>query len=342
MQIEIRDLGRDYDCEVVRFLDHLGQSDPCVLAYHYPFYRDMLVALQIGCPEYLGAYAKGSLVGFLPVFRKDSSIGTVHSSLPHFAGNGGVLCVDNAMSTEIHRRLLHALFTRASERRSFSCSLYTPFLRSDFRLYDENMPEAVIAKKFTQYVDLKTTDWSRHSLRQNLRKAEQSGVEVSTEITPNRVAAFKTIYEQHCRNQGIPPRDCIDFLAHCAMDSRHVRMYFALYDRAVIAALIVLFSPLTASSYLTCSMGEKKTLQPGVLLIDRAIQDARQRGIRFWDFEGSPSPGVYRFKTKWGAVEAEYRIYVQLFQSTEVLRDLGPSGISQYFPGYYVYPFDKL
>jgi hypothetical protein len=74
-----------------------------------------------------------------------------------------------------------------------------------------------------------------------------------------------------------------------------------------------------------------RTLQPGTVLIDRAVQDARQRGIRYWNWESRP-PGFRRISiAKWGSTEASYRVYVQTFRPEETFRKLGKIGIQREF-----------
>ncbi len=42
MKLEVVELTREHDEEVTRFLDSLAKESGSVLAYHYPFYRDVL------------------------------------------------------------------------------------------------------------------------------------------------------------------------------------------------------------------------------------------------------------------------------------------------------------
>ena len=112
----------------------------------------------------------------------------------------------------------------------------------------------------------------------------------------------------------------------------------------MIGGLLIIHSPLTVSYYIPCTRTSARTLQPGALLINRASLDAQAHGIRYWNWEGSPSreDGVYRFKEKWGSVEGAYRIYVKAFRSLEIFRQLGKEHLARQFPFYFVYPFDRL
>lgn len=345
MTIHVEKLGPQTDNEVTNFLDRLGQTTPSVLGYYYPFYRQMLTEIGVGRPVYLGARANGELVGLLPAFARDSAVGKVYSSLPYFGPNAGVLCSGRELRAEIHTALLGALLRRAEQGKALSCSVYTPLLLEEFDLYDAVMPQAIIVKKFTQYLDLRAATWDK-KIEYDLRRAERMGVEISKNIAPGRLQAFYAIYEQNCRDHGVPlkPKKCVEFLVGEALTGKHTDIYFAFYEGQMIGGLLMIWSPLAASYYIPCTLAGAKTLQPGTLLIDRAVQDARARGIQVWNWESSPSrqSGVYRFKDKWGSLEGHYRIYVQIFRVRETFRQLGRDGILRHFPFYFVYPFDLL
>lgn len=345
MGLSVRKLTSADDEQVIGFLDELGRESPAVLGYHYPFYRDVLAGAGVGKPVYLAAYSGNELVGYLPVFSCESAVGPVWGSLPFFGPNAGVLCHAGADSPEIHRALLKELMARAAEERALSCSINTPFMFDQFSVYDEMLPGAVVVEKFTQYLDLNTAEW-QGSLRRNLQKANRSNIEVSADVTAERIDAFYSIYEQNCRERDIPlkPKRSVELLCETSRSSDRVRVYFAFRQGEMIGGLMVLASPLTVSYYIPCVLADARTLQPLVLLIDRAVQDARQRGNRYWNWESSPSreSGVYRFKQKWGSVEGLYRIYIQALCPVERLQELGERRISEYFPFYFVYPFDRL
>jgi len=345
MAIRVEPLTSADDPELTDFLTKVGTATPSVLGYHYPFYRDMLIEVGVGQPLYLAARADGELVGFLPAFAKECGAGCVYSSLPYFGPNAGVICGDEKLRAEIHARLLQTLLEYASRPTSLSCSVYTPFLFNNFELYNEAIPGAIVIDRFTQYTDLRTAAWSKN-IAYDLRRAKQLGVEVSTTISPERVAGFYEIYEQNCSDYGIPPksRRCVDYLLREELLGLHTNIYFAFHQEKMIGGLLMIWSPRTASYYLPCTRAGARNLQPGTLLIDQAVQDARERGIEIWNWESSPSreSGVYRFKKRWDSAEGMYRIYLQTFRDEGTFRELGSEGIVKNFPFYFVYPFADL
>ena len=332
------------DAEITRFLDTLASTSGSVLGYHYPFYRDMLRALEIGEPLYLAARRSGQMCGFLPVFEKIAPSGIVLSSLPFFGPNAGVLSAKEDCG-ETHSELLGKLLSLGQEKQALSCSVYTPFQFRDFELYDAYFGDAAVTDKFTQYLDLSSVQWSK-DVNYDLRKAQKATITITSDVTGERLERFFEIYWQNCLDYDIPPkpRACLEFLTKKEALGATTQIYFAMLGDLLVAGLLVVFSPSTMSYYLPCSAAEYRSHQPGSLLIDRAIKDARSRGIRFWNWESSPrrDSGVYAFKEKWGSREDSYRVYCKTFQSEEKLRAIGKERLANEFPYYYVWPFDRL
>lgn len=344
LRIETVDHSRDKELQV--FLDQLAQVSPAVLGYHYPIYRDMLKAIGVGEPFYLAAWSGSQLVGVLPGFVKRSEQGFAYCSLPFFGANGGVLCGPDGAQEDIHRALIgFALEYMQTQPDALTATFYTPFLFDRFSYYEGLMPEAVSILKETLFLDLCASRWDS-KLQYDLRRAEKAGLAVSSEVTPERVRSFYQIYEQNCMDYGIPlkPFQTIEFLVEKGIAAKKVQCYFGYVKGKMVAGLMILFSPCTASYYIPCTLAEARTLQPGSMLIDRAVQDARQIGIRYWNWESSPSPesGVFHFKKKWGSQASEYRIYVRVFCDLEKLRRLGAKGLSSNFPYFYIFPYDRL
>jgi len=344
--IRVVQLRPEDDESLIAFLDALGQTSVSVLAYHYPFYRDMLQAIGVGEPMYLAALREDKgIAGLLPVFMRRSNLGTVFCSLPFFGPNAGVICEAGDAAREIETALLTDLVKRAETERALSCSVYTPLFARDYRTYDSALSNAVIVEKFTQYVDVASVSWDQ-SIQYDLRKAEREGLDVSTQVTADRTREFYAIYAQNCRDHDIPlkPFRCVEMLASPEVLGRHSALYYAFRGGEMIGGLLVLWGPTIASYYIPCSLPEARSLQPNTVLIAAALRDAEKRGVCVWNWESSPTrdSGVYRFKKKWGSLESNYRVYVKTFRSMDEVCRLGREAISREFPFFYVWPFDRL
>ena len=181
----------------------------------------------------------------------------------------------------------------------------------------------------------------------DIRKSLKSNVLVSTEITQDRIDALYFIYIQNCNDFGIPekPKTCIEILCNQSSNSKdNVTVYFAELDGVVIGGLIMIWSKSVASYFLPCSLNEHRSLQSNTFLISIAIEEAKKRNIKIWNWESSPSveSGVYSFKQKWGSVNSDYNIYIKPLKEEQFFLDLGKTQIASLFPNYFVYPFTNI
>ena len=165
-------------------------------------------------------------------------------------------------------------------------------------------------------------------------------------IEEHEIDVVFDIYQQNCIDYNIPPKpkECIRYLINEGRVNPHVKTYVAILNEKIIAALIMIYSPATASYYLPCSIHEYRSYQPTTYLINHAINESVSRGIKYWNWESSPSKdsGVFKFKKKWGSLDGNYKIYVKLYKEVDFYRKFGQESISNLFPYFFVYPFNKL
>jgi len=349
MRIEI--LTQEQDSELTDFLDSLGRSDDgsFVLGYHYPEYRDaILLALRPGSEAcYLAARdAEGVLCGVLPGIIGCDEGTACYNSLPFFGPNVGVLASgEHPNYVQIAEALVKTAIDVARAKNALTATFYTAFVpqHCKSRPFPE-LPLGDVARvsRQTQYVDLHANVEWPSVRRRNIRKASTGGVKVETDLSADQVEEVLAIYALNCAEYGIPQKP-FESIRHL-ISTKLATLYAALCDGRVVAGLIVVWGPRTASYYLPCCASQFRSLHPGTLLVDRVCVDARERGVRYLNFESSPGPhsGVYRYKQAWGAIEANYELIVARFCSLEELRNSGYTGIVAAFPFFFVYPFSQL
>lgn len=252
------------------------------------------------------------------------------------------------MSLDVHGALLkYVIAFMEREATPITASFYTPFLSRDYALYESYLDQSVITiDKETLYLDLARTDKWEKGINRDIRYAVGKGVVVSQEVPADRFSAIYRIYEGNCRDYGIPPKPekCMRYLLTEGVRKNRVGCYLAFHEGKIIGALIVIWGVTTASYYLPCTLHEARTLQSSSLLIHHAVEDARKRGILFWNWEATPpsETGVYRFKKKWGSIDGSYRIYVKRFCSEAVIADIGRDILTAEFPYFFIYPYSRL
>ena len=117
------------------------------------------------------------------------------------------------------------------------------------------------------------------------------------------------------------------------------RIYVASLEGKDVGVLLLFYYDGMVEYYLPAAEPEARSAQPLSGLIFRAMLDAVERGYRTWNWGGTwrSQTGVYRFKSRWGAVDMPYRYLTKLYAPDLPRRDLAP--LQQAFPYFYLYPF---
>lgn len=76
------------------------------------------------------------------------------------------------------------------------------------------------------------------------------------------------------------------------------------------------------------------------LLVHHAILDAASRGYLHFNFGGTwkTQDSVYRFKSRWGAIDLPYYYHINAYRGHETLTALNPKVLRRLFPGFYLFP----
>lgn len=341
-------LDQSSENELISFLDELAASNPSVLGYHYPLYLKMLEAIGLGKLHLIVVRDdKGKITAFIPGLLKTNTIGSVYSSMPFFGPNAGVIYDRNhPHKTQIITSAVEGLFKTLEGVQLISASIYSPF-EDEFSkdLYAKLLPDSEVVEKFTSFIRLDELELSS-SLLYDLRKAEKSGVVIKAGNFEGCSTLIYEMYKKNCEDYGIPlkPFEAIDYLVKNSSEKATTNTYTAWLNDQMIGALIMVYSPTTASYYLPCSLHEYRSFQPTSLLIKYAMDRSIERGLKFWNWEASPSKesGVFKFKKKWGSLDGTYRIFIKPFQPREFFSELGQTAISSEFPFFFVFPFNRL
>ena len=342
------------ETEYVRFLDRFAGRPSVVLAYHYPFYLRFLatVAYPGSRPRFVvSRNERGELAGVMPAVNLRTGRLNVWLSLAYFGPNAGALVPDAETpgGAAAVRALTAAAQADARELGCGSMTVYTP-LAADGSWYrdglsgaDFDVPRVALSVAIPKSPD--ESPWPR-KVRYDIRRAESLGVTVRPIENATELDAVWDIYRDGCEAAGIPikAREHI----RCLYRTARERGIFlaAEHGREIVAGLIALMGGGVVSYYLPCSRSDKRLLQPGLALLDRAVAIARAAGCRLLNFEGSPSveSSVYKFKTRCGGRPMTYRVLVKLLRAgvLDEYRALGSEAIGREAPHAFIVPFEAL
>jgi hypothetical protein len=346
--------GEIDEAEYERFLDGFSARPGTALAYHHLFFLRFLTAtVYPGATRrfVIARDARGALAGVMPALHLKTAELNAWMSLAYFGPNAGALVPDaeSPAGAEIVKDLVAQACVDARDCGCDSMTVYTPLdarpepYREGLGGVDFDVERVAQCLRIPAGPD--SSPWPR-KVRYDIRRAASLGVTVRPIADESELDQVWGIYKANCGDTGTPvkPRTHIRRLFQTA--GPHGVFLAAEYGGAIIAGLVCLMGGGVLSYYLPCTRAESRSLQPGLLLLDRAVTLARTAGCSLLNFEASPAVGssVYQFKARTGGEPVPYRVFVKLLSSgvLDKYRSLGAERIAAQAPQAFIVPFTAL
>lgn len=155
----------------------------------------------------------------------------------------------------------------------------------------------------------------KQKTRYNIRLAQKKGVKVVTSDDSKYVDRFFALAQETAERNEIKthPKSYYQKMMEVLAQQKIVKFYLAEYNQKVIAVDLMLYFGNTVTYLHGGSASEDRNVMAPYLLHWRAIQDAKQQGIHYYDFGGvSPKnepnhnwAGISRFKRGFGGYQLE-------------------------------------
>jgi hypothetical protein len=322
--------------------------DPRTLVYASPSYIGLVAAETRSRPYWLTALDASGLRGALPLLVKEGALGPVVNSLAFYGSNGGIIVHNDCQ--QVWLSLVRAFDAFGERIGAVASTLITNPLVADHELYDSHLPYDLRDQRIGQFT-IFPEDRHPASLMalfddprpRNIRKAQRSGLTVSTSQSDEAIAFLHATHDQNIRSIGGLPKRLKFFqqipkwLPHNAWN-----IYLAELDGQRVAALLLLYGNQTVEYFTPCVVEQHRSSQALPLLIYDAMVDAMASGYRQWNWGGTwlTQDGVYAFKKKWGTQDINYHYFTRL-RSPE-LRNTSRETLLREYSGFYVLPFSAL
>jgi hypothetical protein len=346
--------------EGVEYDELLGESELALVYASFKYQRFLKRVLRNSEPIYLGAREGGHLVAALPAFVcYNRQYGNVLNSLPFYGSNGGVIVSSRVHDEfEAKQALIRAFHELAQEKKAIVSTLITNPLDEKAAFYEAQFCHTLRDERIGQVTSL-PTGWrsqdeleiklmdSFHSKTRNcIRKGQGSDLTIYHSDSMENLEKLASLHQQNLVAIGGMAKPWMVFAAlrETFTYDQDYRVYMAEKDGEVIAALLVFFYNRTAEYFTPATAEGYRRYQPMSLLVYEAMQEATQRGLRFWNWGGTwlTQGGVYHFKSRWGTSEHRYFYYIREYGRPNLLRTLSPEEITKGYPYFYVMPFHVL
>ena len=338
-----------------RELDRFFDACPTSFAQQTPGWRDVITGIDRDEPHFLGCRRGGELVGVLPAYRYEGPLGAILTSVPQAGPLGGVSCHPDAEEGEepIYRALLEG-FVALAERTG--CALATvisnPFWPDRDLCARALLPDFVLENS-CQVLELGSLDDdlsfrnAPSALRRNLRKAQAGALRIDEEQSERNVEAWYAIHAKRHAEIGaepLPRAYVFGALEHMVPRDKG-RFFFVreVSSSEMISGGLYLHHGRVIDAVMPSMRSDRAALAPNYLLARHSMAWARARGLRFYNWQGSPPEGgVHRFKAQWGSRDADYCFLTRVTGDSSPFLESSVEAIIEGYPWHYVLPFDRI
>ena len=348
--VEVSRLSTVDDPEVDGLLDEC----PTSFAQQTTSWRDVITATDRDEPVFLGCRQGGRLVGLLPGYRFEGPLGAILTSVPLPGPLGGVLCHPTADADRVTAALIDAYVEHAV---ALGCDLATlitnPFWPDRRRVAQHLKPDYVLENSLLA-LDLERDcdpdggpSRATSALRRNLRKARSGALFVDEEQSEPSVAEWYKLHQERHGEIGAPPLPralVFGTLRHMVPRDRARFFFVRTADtEEMVAGGLYLTHGLVIDAFMPAMRSASASLRPNHLLAAHTIQWARERGLRFYNWQGSPpGGGVHRFKAQWGSRELSYAFLTRVTGNATRFIEAEVADLQQHYAWHYVLPFDRV
>jgi hypothetical protein len=282
----------------------------------------------------------------------------VLNSLPFFGSYGGVILAPSVVDGDrVKLQLIEAFHQLAGNESVVASTIIANPLQPDREFYDRHCHATLHDDRIGQITSLPPCDPqetladrlanSFHSnTRKNIRRALKSGFAVTRSDSQEAFDALASIHRRNMEAIGGRVKDASVFsaLRRSLSSPEDYVIYTAARGEQIIAALLVLFFNHTAEYFIPATEESFRVHQPSSLLVFEAMQDAVERGCRYWNWGGTwlSQEGVYRYKSRWNTKDYPYRYHIREYDDQYPLRNYRQDELAAEYPFYYVVPYRVL
>lgn len=287
---------------------------------------------------------EGTSVGFVCALQHKNLI----QSLPYPASYAGPVIAEIFTKYEINE-MLDALFEHYAAMADVFTICASPFygsVRASADTFDFE------SKGQVQYIDLTqplldgTDSKFRNNLKRNLRRAEESGVRIEESHTLDVLRQWYKCYEKRLTELGgtILPFDYFQQLFYALYPDGYSNLISATVDGKYVGGIITVQNEHCIDYYLSMFDREHDDSQASTAAFYYMLQRAKESGATILNLQSSPrsQTDLIKFKSSWGAREAEHRYLVKILNNREQLLQMSAEDIQRDFQFHFLLPFSAL
>ena len=336
----------------------LVDSGKNLTIHHSGKFRNLLRGTLPEAEEYyFGAFDGTELVMAMPGFVLGGPRGGVYNSLPFFGSHGGIVTSPDIRGSAIPNEVeFIENLTRTLETQNLLAGTVveplvgttkTPYYQSGWSVSDRRLGQITELPSVSDHLELEEQLLSlfHPKRRWDIRKGLRSGFQITHGDSDYSWDRLREMHELGMRRIGGTPKpqSMYTSIRENLIYDLDFRLYMANINDEPAASLLLLYFGDTVEYFVPAISENFRSLQPlSALIFSAMIDSVRERSMKFWNWGGTwlSQDGVYRFKSKWGAVDSEYRYLTKVFDEN-ALSSAVEGDLREEYPYFYVYPYSK-
>lgn len=321
------------------FEKELFLKKTCNLLMHYSdkYLRFLDSALTGSFVDSLIVRNTDQISGILPFsYHNSDKFGTAINSLPFFGSHGGPLSLDPTSQKELIIKFKDKI---EELNPSFVSLIENPF----HPLNDQSVKELgleIVDYRIGQFTPLPSDMKKFHVKTRNaIRKGLKLKLDIKISDNAEDWSWMHAVHERSLKALGGIPKTKAIFKALQDSFGDDLELWLGYLDGKPITGLVIIrYNEIT--EYFTPVIEEShKNSQALSALIYKLMEICSKRGSKLWNWGGTwqSQTGVYRFKSRWGAVDKPYRYFNKV--CSKCLYEIPRQSLANEFPYYYLYKF---
>ena len=342
MQIE---LNKNLSANLFRRLNYFIKSFSTLNPQYYVEWNTVFNKMGITY-EYIIAYNKRDIFGFLPFAKKNTTYGTVIHSSP-FIGYGGPVAKNN----EIKSMLIKYLIDYAKKNKYLTVTICTPalFQQEEIDVYKTSMNYNYKSDNFYQYSLLdkhpltKLKSKRKSAFKNEIKKCFDLGITLEYETNKELLNRWFQIYKNRYDEIGAAPypQHFFELVFDELIMNNKAKLVTAFKNEKLIGGVLFLLGKNIVDYFSSAFESEYNKYYPTTYLLNICFDFFIEHNFKYFNWQSSPDKtGVFNYKARWGALEDQHFYFTSVTGDLSNILSTPLEIIREVFEGFYILPFD--
>ena len=306
-------------------------------------YKNFLEELLECESHYYIVVDDNEILAVYPMMLKKGKLGIVYNSLPFYGSHGGILSTSDNATNMLIKKINEISTLNDTASNMYVSNLFENNSNKDFIYNIEDSRIGQITPiEFNENIEENLMESFHYKTRNMIRKAQKS--DIGVHIDNNAFDFLEITHKENMEAIGGKAKSSkfFELIKKYFESNLDYDIYVANKDGIYISAMLVFYYNNVVEYFTPVVKVEYRSFQPLSLLIFQAMVDNSNKKFKWWNWGGTwlSQDGVYRFKSRFGAIDKEYKYFIKV-NNQDIYNSTKEKLLSEY-ENFYTIPFDRL